>query len=88
MSNASLEKGDGLAAANELHVENRTSEKTLDHDDVHIHNELAYKGDDSDGKVDWTARSIIAPVSLGGLYTGMCVPIPTHLCTIDAAANI
>jgi hypothetical protein len=40
-------------------------------DDVHIHNELAFKGDDSDGHVEWTARTLIAACSLGCLYTGM-----------------
>jgi hypothetical protein len=40
-------------------------------DNLHIHNELAFKGDDSDGHVEWTTRSLIAACSLGCLYTGM-----------------
>lgn len=39
-------------------------------DNVHIHNELAFKGDDSDGHVEWTVRTMIAAISLGCLYTG------------------
>ncbi|KEF63531.1 uncharacterized protein A1O9_01509 [Exophiala aquamarina CBS 119918] len=38
-------------------------------DNVHIHNELAFKGDDSDGHVEWTVRTMIAAISLGCLYT-------------------
>lgn len=40
------------------------------HDNLHVHNELAHKGDDSDGQVEWTTRTIIAALSLGALYTG------------------
>ncbi|KAI1612526.1 putative major facilitator superfamily transporter [Exophiala viscosa] len=36
----------------------------------HVDNSLAFKGDDSDGKVAWTARSLIAAMSLGFLYVG------------------
>ncbi|KIW77617.1 hypothetical protein Z517_10063 [Fonsecaea pedrosoi CBS 271.37] len=39
-------------------------------DDVHIHNEYAYKGDDSDGNVTWTLRHSVAAISLGMLYAG------------------
>ncbi|KAH0829233.1 putative major facilitator superfamily transporter [Fonsecaea pedrosoi] len=39
-------------------------------DDVHIHNEYAYKGDDSDGNVAWTLRHSVAAISLGMLYAG------------------
>ena len=39
-------------------------------DNVHVHNELAYKGDDSDGKVSWTVRHSVAAVSLAMLYAG------------------
>jgi hypothetical protein len=40
------------------------------HDNLHLRNELAYKGDDSDGQVSWTARNIAAACSLGALFTG------------------
>ncbi len=70
MSDTSLEKGYGLATAKEAHVERHDAQETPDHDDIHIHNELAYKGDDSDGKVDWTLRSIIAAMNLSALSTG------------------
>ncbi|KAI1628072.1 major facilitator superfamily domain-containing protein [Exophiala viscosa] len=39
-------------------------------DNVHVHNEFAYKGDDSDGKVYWTVRHSVAAVSLAMLYAG------------------
>lgn len=33
-------------------------------------NAQAFKGDDGDGKVNWTTRNAFAAISLGGLYTG------------------
>ncbi|KIW13033.1 hypothetical protein PV08_08220 [Exophiala spinifera] len=50
-----------------MHVEK--GEKNLA-DDVDVHNEFAYKGDDSDGKAAWTFRHYVAAVSLGMLYAG------------------
>lgn len=43
-------------------------EKTLD--SIDVQNTHAYLGDDSDGKVHWTFRSILAAMCLAGLYTG------------------
>ena len=37
---------------------------------IDIENRAAYKGDDSDGSVDWTVRNILASVFLCTLYTG------------------
>jgi hypothetical protein len=31
----------------------------------------AVKGDDSDGRIGWTPRSILATIALSGLYVGM-----------------
>lgn len=71
-SETSLEKGiDPAQATKEQYVEDRRLEKSDGgDDDYHIHNDLAFKGDDSDGKVEWTTRSIIAAMTLGALYTG------------------
>jgi hypothetical protein len=38
---------------------------------THVGNEKAFKGDDSDGEVQWTFRTVIAAITLGCLYTGM-----------------
>jgi hypothetical protein len=51
---------------------NLEKERTLE--GIDIHNTRAIKGDDSDGKVVWSTRSIFAAVFLAGLYTG------THTC--------
>ena len=64
MSRTSMEKSNHVLEK-ELHVEHLN-------DNLHVHNELAFKGDDSDGKVDWSARHAIAALSLGMLYTGTC----------------
>ena len=42
------------------------------HHDVedHIGNDRAFKGDDSDGKVAWSVRTLAACLTLGMLYTG------------------
>lgn len=37
---------------------------------THGGNEKAFKGDDSDGTIDWTPRTIIAAIVLACLYTG------------------
>jgi hypothetical protein len=47
---------------------NLDRERTLD--GIDTHNTHAFMGDDSDGKVIWTLRSILAAVFLAGLYTG------------------
>jgi hypothetical protein len=63
--------------ASQNHVESKESsaehfelDKKDAADDVHIRNEYAYKGDDSDGKVAWTLRHSVAAISLGMLYAG------------------
>jgi hypothetical protein len=43
--------------------------QTLQH--VDIDNRHAFKGDDSDGKIEWTGRKILASCFLAMLYTGM-----------------
>jgi fibrillarin-like rRNA methylase len=40
-------------------------------EDIDVYNTRAVKGDDSDGKVDWSLRSKFAAFFLAGLYTGM-----------------
>jgi len=43
-------------------------ERTLE--GIDMTNSYAVKGDDSDGKVDWSTRSIFAAIFLAALYTG------------------
>ncbi|OCK81189.1 MFS general substrate transporter [Lepidopterella palustris CBS 459.81] len=47
-----------------------TLQKELTLSRIDVENRRAYKGDDSDGKVNWTARRILAAVFLAALYTG------------------
>lgn len=70
MTESNLEKTYSQTAATETHVENHAAGKIQDDGDLHMNNDLAYKGDDSDGKVDWTLRSKFAAASLCGLYVG------------------
>jgi hypothetical protein len=37
---------------------------------VDVANRNAVKGDDSDGRVDWTVKQIFATICLAGLYVG------------------
>ena len=37
---------------------------------IDLENHQAFKGDDSDGKVDWTVRKLLAAGFLAMLYTG------------------
>lgn len=44
-------------------------QQTLQH--VDLENRHAFKGDDSDGKIEWTVRKLFASAFLAMLYTGM-----------------
>lgn len=50
-------------------------------EDIDLENKQAYKGDNSDGKVDWNVRKIASAFSLACLYTGM---IQTRTITLSA----
>jgi hypothetical protein len=45
-------------------------QKELTLQGVDMNNTQALKGDDSDGKVEWSVRSIFAAIFLAALYTG------------------
>ena len=55
---------------------NLEKEKTLE--GIDVRNTHAFKGDDSDGKVKWSLRSIFAAIFLAGLYTGKPFPHFPH----------
>lgn len=44
-------------------------QETLQH--VDLENRHAFKGDDSDGKVEWNLRKLLAAAFLAMLYTGI-----------------
>jgi hypothetical protein len=60
------------------HVETRQSEFPSEHElkqqqtlrDIDVENKHAFKGDDSDGKIDWNMRKLFASAFLAMLYTG------------------
>jgi hypothetical protein len=57
----------------ETHLEDLDLEKHhYGHHDPHDHigNDRAFKGDDSDGKVNWSIKTVLACLTLGMLYTG------------------
>lgn len=43
--------------------------------DIDPSNKKALKGDESDGKIDWTKKQIIATISLAMIYTGTLLPL-------------
>jgi hypothetical protein len=63
------------------HIEHATTHTTSDSvldlqpeltlQGVDMKNSHALKGDDSDGKVEWSVRSIFAAIFLAALYTGI-----------------
>lgn len=59
----------------ETHDTDHSSNEKLEHQQtlskIDIENKAAYKGDDSDGQIDWTVRNILASIFLCTLYTGM-----------------
>jgi len=56
----------GYSSADEKH--GLEQQQTLS--EVDLENKAAYKGDNSDGAVDWTVRNILASIFLCTLYTG------------------
>lgn len=60
-----IENAEGSPTDQSLNLE---KERTME--SVDVHNQQAFKGDDSDGKVSWNAKNIIAAMCLAGLYTG------------------
>jgi hypothetical protein len=44
--------------------------------EIDLENKAAHKGDDSDGHVDWTFKTIMASIFLAQLYTGMPPSLP------------
>ncbi|KAK4557095.1 hypothetical protein LTR86_006076 [Recurvomyces mirabilis] len=53
--------------------EKLTQQETLQ--EVDLENHQAFKGDDSDGKVHWTIRKLLAATFLAMLYTGSQIPL-------------
>lgn len=49
---------------------------------VDMNNTSAVKGDDSDGKVIWSIRSIFSAIFLAALYTGL-----SHFCSLELCAD-
>lgn len=47
------------------------TKQTLQH--VDLENRFAFKGDNSDGKIDWNIRKLFASAFLAMLYTGTCL---------------
>ncbi|EXJ70682.1 uncharacterized protein A1O5_05672 [Cladophialophora psammophila CBS 110553] len=72
-----------LAVDEEKHVGHVGSVQVEDADsleksmsvDVDVTNRNAIKGDESDGKVDWTWIQILATICLSGLYVGSQIPL-------------
>jgi phenylpyruvate tautomerase PptA (4-oxalocrotonate tautomerase family) len=65
---------EGISAVESEHV--GTHKDTVDaaFDDLDLHNTLASKADDSDGKTTWSFRKLLAAISLAGFYVGGAIP--------------
>ncbi|KEF62015.1 uncharacterized protein A1O9_03587 [Exophiala aquamarina CBS 119918] len=62
----------------ELTVERKESHTAANHHEVvevEIEKSHAAQGDESDGRVDWTWKQIIATISLCGVYVGSQIPL-------------
>lgn len=67
-------RDDGSTHDEKVQLEQKQTLSVID-----IENKAAYKGDDSDGAVEWNAKNIIASIFLCMLYTGnFLVPLPKH----------
>jgi hypothetical protein len=69
------EDGAKLEHVDTEHTDSPPGEKQLDPEytlqHVDLENRHAYKGDDSDGKIEWTVRKLFACAFLAMLYTGI-----------------
>lgn len=56
---------------------------------VDIENRHAFKGDDSDGKIEWNIRKLFASAFLAMLYTGNMFsgPVSTHRKSLSTIAD-
>ncbi|KAK5685652.1 hypothetical protein LTR17_027036 [Elasticomyces elasticus] len=59
-----------VTESNDQHLEKLDTLQSID-----IENHQAFKGDDSDGKVEWTIKKLLASAFLAMLYTGSQVPL-------------
>lgn len=59
-------------ARESLEMENLKKLDTVDALHVDVGNTGALKGDDSDGRVNWTTKQVLATISLSALYVGEC----------------
>lgn len=55
-----------------VQVEDSDSLRKINSIGIDVTNRDAVKGDESDGKVNWTWLQIAATACLSGLYVGMC----------------
>ena len=67
---ASLEHTETHDTRSESPDEKHSLEQKKTLSEIDVENKAAYKGDDSDGSVDWTVRNILASIFLCMLYTG------------------
>lgn len=68
---ADYEKNDlKLTETNATDATGQGLEKQETLQQIDIENHQAFKGDDSDGKVEWTGRKLLAAAFLAMLYTG------------------
>lgn len=69
---ASLETNEKSSVTNVEDTGSPRVEKQLSiaSSDLDLENTRAVKGDNSDGHVDWTFRSIVATISLCGIWVG------------------
>jgi hypothetical protein len=69
-----------------LQIEENESLQKEQSVDVDVTNRNAIKGDESDGKVDWTWNQILATVCLSGLYVGTLTVVGPAATPIHFAA--
>ncbi|OQN95523.1 hypothetical protein B0A48_18506 [Cryoendolithus antarcticus] len=62
-------------ARGSLDLENLKKLDTVDALHVDLGNTGAFKGDDSDGRVNWTTKQVLATISLSALYVGSQIPL-------------
>lgn len=70
VKNHNLAQIDTNDDAHSGHDEKKDLHQTKTLSEIDLENKAAFKGDESDGAVDWTVRNILASIFLCMLYTG------------------
>ena len=66
----------------QVHTDKNDNQITEDAENlstIHLEKQDVIKGDDSDGRIEWSSQQVLASLSLCALYSGECSPLAGFL---------